>query len=82
MSLTDAMKKLVQHITSVTLRSQVWLPGQVPLLNLAWFLPSLPGLLLTVVGVTHSLPPSPPSPRYCRSLQGVKKWPFWSFSEP
>lgn len=37
-------------------------PAQIPLLNLVWFLPALPGFLLTVIGVKSSLPPSPPSP--------------------
>ena len=37
-------------------------PAHIPLLNLVWFLPALPGFLLTVIGVKTSLPPSPPSP--------------------
>ena len=37
-------------------------PASLPLLNLVWFLPGLPGLLLTLTGVRSSLPPSPPSP--------------------
>ena len=38
-------------------------PSQLPLLNLVWFLPALPGFFPTIVGVRSSLPPSPPSPR-------------------
>lgn len=38
-------------------------PSHLPLLNLVWFLPALPGFFLTIVGVRSSLPPSPPSPR-------------------
>ena len=37
-------------------------PSQFPLLNLVWFLPAVPGFLLTVLGVRSSLPPTPPSP--------------------
>ena len=37
-------------------------PSQLPLLNLIWFLPAIPGFLLTVIGVKTSLPPTPPSP--------------------
>ena len=36
-------------------------PVEIPLLNLIWFLPSLPGFFLTVFGVRSSLPPTPPS---------------------
>lgn len=37
-------------------------PSHLPLLNLVWFLPAIPGFLLTVIGVKTSLPPTPPSP--------------------
>ena len=36
-------------------------PAAIPMLNLVWFLPSLPGFLLTICGVRSSLPPTPPS---------------------
>ena len=58
--LTPLMVALVPPLTP---RLQVTEPGLVPLLNLAWFLPGVPGLVLTLATVTSSLPPSPPSPR-------------------
>ena len=36
-------------------------PAAIPMLNLVWFLPSLPGFFLTICGVRSSLPPTPPS---------------------
>ena len=50
-------------------------PSQLPILNLIWFLPALPGFLLTVFGVKSSLPPSPPSPS-AASAKAVKRKPF------
>ena len=50
---------LGQLVTPIMVSS----PSQLPLLNLVWFLPALPGFFLTVCGVRSSLPPSPPSPR-------------------
>ena len=50
-------------------------PSQLPLLNLIWFLPALPGFLLTVFGVKSSLPPTPPSPS-AAAAKTVKRKPF------
>ena len=50
-------------------------PEQFPLLNLVWFLPAIPGFLLTVLGVRSSLPPSPPSPS-AASARTVRRPPF------
>jgi len=50
-------------------------PSQLPILNLIWFLPALPGFLLTVCGVKSSLPPSPPSPS-AATAKAVKRKPF------
>ena len=36
-------------------------PDQIPLLNIVWFIPSIPGFLFTMFGVRSSLPPTPPS---------------------
>jgi len=50
-------------------------PTQVPLLNLVWFLPAIPGFLLTVGGVRSSLPPTPPSPSAAMA-KTAKRGPF------
>ena len=50
-------------------------PGQIPILNLAWFMPAIPGFLLTVIGVNSSLPPTPPSPS-AASAKTTQKRPF------
>eukprot|EP00090_Calanus_glacialis_P012651 TRINITY_DN21256_c0_g1_i4.p1 TRINITY_DN21256_c0_g1~~TRINITY_DN21256_c0_g1_i4.p1 ORF type:complete len:512 (-),score=133.86 TRINITY_DN21256_c0_g1_i4:86-1621(-) len=50
-------------------------PTQVPLLNLVWFLPAIPGFLLTVGGVRTSLPPTPPSPS-AATAKSAKRRPF------
>ena len=50
-------------------------PSRIPLLNLIWFLPALPGFILTVCGVRSSLPPSPPSPS-AAAAKLTKRRPF------
>jgi len=50
-------------------------PTQVPLLNLVWFLPAIPGFILTLGGVRSSLPPTPPSPSAATS-KIAKRRPF------
>lgn len=50
-------------------------PAHIPLLNLVWFLPALPGFFLTVCGVRSSLPPTPPSPSAASAVEG-KRRPF------
>ena len=51
-------------------------PENIPLLNLVWFLPSLPGFFLTVCGVRSSLPPTPPSASAASAL-GTERRPFF-----
>ena len=48
-------------------------PSQLPLLNLIWFLPALPGFLLTLCGVKSSLPPTPPSPSAAASKNNNRR---------
>ena len=48
-------------------------PAQLPLLNLIWFLPAIPGFLLTAIGVKTSLPPTPPSPSAAASKTTSRK---------
>ena len=50
-------------------------PSHLPLLNLVWFLPAIPGFLLTVLGVRTSLPPTPPSPS-AASAKTLRRPPF------
>jgi hypothetical protein len=50
-------------------------PDDIPLLNLVWFLPALPGFFLTVCGVRSSLPPTPPSPSAASAVES-KRRPF------
>ena len=50
-------------------------PTQVPLLNLVWFLPAIPGFILTLGGVRSSLPPTPPSPS-AATAKIAKRRPF------
>jgi len=49
--------------------------SHIPLLNLVWFLPSIPGFLLTLFGVRSSLPPTPPS-KSAASAMLTKRRPF------
>jgi hypothetical protein len=62
---------LGQSLTPILVTS----PAQIPLLNLVWFLPALPGFFLTVCGVHSSLPPTPPSPS-AASASEAKRRPF------
>jgi hypothetical protein len=50
-------------------------PADIPLLNLVWFLPALPGFFLTLCGVRSSLPPTPPSPSAASAIL-AKRRPF------